>query len=361
MRSRWSRNSRCFPVLFQASATGDWRTLFMSIYSTYTYSRDVLLSIRNEVFNRQYFPTEIFRDAVQTLPPSCLRVFKFSALNPRSRKLFSNLSRKSPHIRRFLSACKFRCVPRLSRAVSRSCLPLIKSPRQTNRYNRSTQGLLPIPRRPFVQAKSFLQHRTQLLSNVSTYPPTRVVSPHLYSYNTDCALNVDRRRLDCAPIQASSPANNASYHADHTASSVNSSRTCAPLADITRIAVESSSLSIPTPAKRKPCSSTLPSLHRTIKKNLPKLPKIGLASSTRKTSLKFTLFNVRSLKPRSLLINEKVTNEGIDCFLLTETWLTQCNDACISECCPSGFSLHHVDRKEKAGGGVGVISHDSLA
>jgi len=109
-------------------------------------------------------------------------------------------------------------------------------------------------------------------------------------------------------------------------------------------------------------SSTLPNLHRTSKRS-SKMRRVKFSSPTRvnsTSSLKFTLFNIRSLKPKSLLVREKIEEEGIDCFMLTETWLTQGGDACITECCPSGFSLLHTNRKGKSGGGVAVIIRDSL-
>ena len=59
-------------------------------------------------------------------------------------------------------------------------------------------------------------------------------------------------------------------------------------------------------------------------------------------------------------LQQLIEEEGIDCFMLTETWLTQCSDACITECCPSGVSLLHTDRKGKSGGGVGIITRDSF-
>ncbi len=103
-------------------------------------------------------------------------------------------------------------------------------------------------------------------------------------------------------------------------------------------------------------------MHRTSKRS-SKIHRVKFSSPTRvnsTSSLKFTLFNVRSLKLKSLLIREKIEEEGIDCFMLTETWLTQGSDACITECCPSGFSLLHTDRKGKSGGGVGIVTRDSL-
>lgn len=46
--------------------------------------------------------------------------------------------------------------------------------------------------------------------------------------------------------------------------------------------------------------------------------------------------------------------------MLTDTWLTPFSDATISECTPDGYSLLHRDRSTKTGGGVAVISRDSL-
>ncbi len=78
------------------------------------------------------------------------------------------------------------------------------------------------------------------------------------------------------------------------------------------------------------------------------------------TPIKFTLLNVRSLKSKSLLVREKIAEENIDLFLLTETWLTHSDNACVAECCPPNFSLHHVCRSGKIGGGVGIVARNSL-
>ncbi len=101
---------------------------------------------------------------------------------------------------------------------------------------------------------------------------------------------------------------------------------------------------------------------RTIRQSSSRVRKIKLVSPTQvdATPIKFTLLNIRSLKSKSLLVREKIAEENIDLFLLTETWLTPSDNACVAECCPPNFSLHHVCRSGKIGGGVGIIARKSL-
>jgi len=78
------------------------------------------------------------------------------------------------------------------------------------------------------------------------------------------------------------------------------------------------------------------------------------------SELRCKLLNVRSLKSKSLIIRDDLLRHDIDVFLLTETWLTSCSGSTISECTPDGYSLLHRDRSTKVGGGVAVITRDSL-
>jgi len=76
--------------------------------------------------------------------------------------------------------------------------------------------------------------------------------------------------------------------------------------------------------------------------------------------MKFTIVNVRSIKSKCLLVREKIAQDSIDLFLPTETWLAQCDSACVAKCCPPAFSLHHVCRSGKIGEVVGVVASISL-
>jgi len=101
----FSLRFRCFPELFQARATSYWRKLFVSTSST-TYSRVVLLNLRYEVTRVQYISPVVARASENIHQPSCLRDFRYPALNPGNRKLFSNLSLTSNCNLRLTSVCK---------------------------------------------------------------------------------------------------------------------------------------------------------------------------------------------------------------------------------------------------------------
>ncbi len=119
---------------------------------------------------------------------------------------------------------------------------------------------------------------------------------------------------------------------------------------------------ISEPVMPVPAASPSTKKSRSTKENSSKSRKVKRESPTpaKNTPIKFTLLNIRSLKSKSLLIREKIEKERIDLFLLTETWLSHCDSACVVECCPPDFSLHHVCRSGKSGGGIGVVARNSL-
>lgn len=74
----------------------------------------------------------------------------------------------------------------------------------------------------------------------------------------------------------------------------------------------------------------------------------------------FTL-NCRSVKNKALSVGDLITSQDIDVLVLTETWLgTSVDDQVIYEVLPPGYSIHHVPRLDKRGGGVAVIFKDGL-
>jgi len=89
---------------------------------------------------------------------------------------------------------------------------------------------------------------------------------------------------------------------------------------------------------------------------------VKFSTSTRVYStfyMKVTSLNIRSLKPKTLLVRENAEHDRMDCFIPTEKWLTQCRHACITEYQRTDFSLLHTTRKGKFGRRVGVLARES--
>jgi len=130
----------------------------MRISST-SFSRDVLLSVRDQTVLTQYLPNAATIQGLERcLPISFLRDFKFSALNSRNRKLFSNLPSVSPRIRQIILACHYRCSPFSRPATTpvfagavvpvdaRRCNDLLPFPSRIPLPCYLGNGLLPFPR-----------------------------------------------------------------------------------------------------------------------------------------------------------------------------------------------------------------------
>ena len=87
------------------------------------------------------------------------------------------------------------------------------------------------------------------------------------------------------------------------------------------------------------------------------VPKITEAENT----LKVCYLNARSVNNKSQQIAEHITDEQIDLCAVTETWLTsESNRVTLGNLTPEGYTLMHVPRKDKKGGGVAIICRSSL-
>ena len=70
--------------------------------------------------------------------------------------------------------------------------------------------------------------------------------------------------------------------------------------------------------------------------------------------------NVRSIKNKSAEFVDYVTSCKADLFALTETWLSENDDAHRAEVTPTGFKLIDHSRKNRRGGGTALIFRGSL-
>ena len=65
------------------------------------------------------------------------------------------------------------------------------------------------------------------------------------------------------------------------------------------------------------------------------------------------LINARSVKNKTLAINEEIIQHDWDILAITETWLKQTGDeAIVTELLPPGYTFRHVARPCGRGGGV---------
>ena len=73
------------------------------------------------------------------------------------------------------------------------------------------------------------------------------------------------------------------------------------------------------------------------------------------------LINARSVKNKTLAINEEIIQHDWDSLAITETWLKQTADeAIVTELLAPGYTFHHVARSRGRGGGVAAVYRNTL-
>ena len=77
--------------------------------------------------------------------------------------------------------------------------------------------------------------------------------------------------------------------------------------------------------------------------------------------LKLCTINARSLRNKSTIFQDFVTDNKFDIVAVTETWLTPSDDAVIADLTPPGFAFLHHPRVSRRGGGVGFLYKDNLS
>ncbi len=73
------------------------------------------------------------------------------------------------------------------------------------------------------------------------------------------------------------------------------------------------------------------------------------------------LANSRSLFKNQIVIQQQITESGLDLLAITETWLTpEHGEEIPRSVCPDGFSAINIPRPGKKGGGLAVIHRDTI-
>ena len=89
--------------------------------------------------------------------------------------------------------------------------------------------------------------------------------------------------------------------------------------------------------------------------------KLSIPPNNTSDTIPMALWNVRSLTPKTFLINDFITSHNLSCLFLTETWLTDNAATALIEASPANFSFSESHRAVKRGGGTASIVQDCFS
>ena len=76
--------------------------------------------------------------------------------------------------------------------------------------------------------------------------------------------------------------------------------------------------------------------------------------------LKFCSLNARSVRNKSADFVSYVESSGADILAVTETWLSEVDNACRAEITPPGYKLFDQIRSDRTGGGTALLIRENL-
>ncbi|XP_061766120.1 uncharacterized protein LOC133558938 [Nerophis ophidion] len=78
------------------------------------------------------------------------------------------------------------------------------------------------------------------------------------------------------------------------------------------------------------------------------------------TTYNIVFLNIRSLSPKTLLVNDIIRDNNLNVIGLSETWLKPNDFFALNEACPPNFTHAHIARPLKRGGGVALIYNENF-
>ena len=77
--------------------------------------------------------------------------------------------------------------------------------------------------------------------------------------------------------------------------------------------------------------------------------------------VKLCVLNTQSMRNKSDEFVDFVLQNNLDLVAISETWFKPDDNLVPHECTPAGYSLHHIPRPKKTGGGVALLFRSSLS
>ncbi|KAJ8362074.1 hypothetical protein AAFF_G00398240, partial [Aldrovandia affinis] len=114
-------------------------------------------------------------------------------------------------------------------------------------------------------------------------------------------------------------------------------------------------------AKREPRAplTTPPTLPSQNRPSDQREPVSTPSSSSSGVSVKLGLLNARSVKEKTSVLSDFISNQNLDFFAITESWQVPGDFSALIELCPVGWKFHCTPRCGKTGGGVAFVYKDN--
>ena len=94
-------------------------------------------------------------------------------------------------------------------------------------------------------------------------------------------------------------------------------------------------------------------------RNLVKI-ECNISEKDKPKTLKFGVVNARSVCNKVDIISDIIYSEKLDILAICETWITDESKHILDQIRPSDYTVLHIPRQEKRGGGVGIICKSTL-